>query len=1456
MELISNKFDSYQITKYYKDQIPDHILKNEKLEEKFLDHFFPPDRNSLLALDKEGKFIDPEEGPLNAGDINEKELEWKRASDILNEPQIFQDLIEFNDVNQGIIGNCYFLSSISAITEFPYIIYEKFRIKNCSEKGYYELVLFIDGEWQVVFVDDYFPVYKGTKQFAFSKPNGNELWVILLEKAWSKVNGGYINTIAGIVSESLYALTGFSTEYVLHKEYKLNDLYRKVEKADNEDLIMCCATKCDDSITKVGLVEGHAYTLIAADKYLYPDRNNEELQLLKLRNPWGYKEWTGDWSDKSKKWTEELKKHFGHEDKNDGTFFISLEDYVQYFNSTYICHIMYGAYVKSYTIKYEKYLSNPIVFNFELLEDAKVSLSVIFKNWRFNRHLKHPRRPFNLVLAQYNEEKEIIFMNGEYTARDNIEHVNDLKKGYYVVWLYCPYELYVDDKPLKYVFKIASMKKFKSKFMGIDGKHLLIEKLIVDNSKLINSKAISSCKDFYIGTERTLSKAGLSCITILNKNKNWLKIQLTPKTLYNVKLLSQFDKNQSIEILVPPYQGTVVIATRMSYDSCDYDFSVKAQKMQDSFDKKYSPPDLDNFLSLRYEEFDESNLSMPCFQYHIISNEQVKIVPKFDTKSIKTIKFESKNSSEIKRLSIEDLMKENKNLTEMILDLEETVNERELYWTIKSNYEGTYIGQINFNYDLSGRGAFIHSTGETYVGYWTEGKIDKTAKVYDVLKNIIYEGEYKLGVREGVGRFTYPNGDIYEGEFIDNMIHGAGIFKWNNGNRWEGKFCKNMKHGLGIMFFPNMMMEIIEYENDNIIKRNKIKKSTTIQLEEIHIQTEIRNNSESHAHKSKLEDCLKSINAKLNFVTKMTELFVGDSSLDASHLQIPMKAIDDLEIEDAHQMLKRKGTRLKELSLIDPFMFDMLMDIPCKDSLINEELSYIPYENGFYIGAVSNKERHGRGSYYWKNTEVAFHIGYFEYERIKGFGRRFDKEKGLVYEGEFFDGLYNGHGKLYLSNGNVYEGHFKNNKKHGKGTYYWPGVGRWEGQFHENKFHGEGKYYYENSVMSEVLIYDFDTIVKRSNLINEDELLVGQRIQIDELKKQQPELMNKILRFSPHKNNHDLKWDLIKISDDDFYLGQISKEGKEHGRGARKFSFTINNREVIYYIGYFDNGIFNNRGCFYDKAFNLVYEGHFLNGLMNGKGRFYYLDNDEYDGNWKNNKQDGVGVFKWSNGFRWEGTFESDVFHGAGTYVYYDQVTTESIEYRDSNIVARYNLVNHSDKEIIREKSAKIKKLENYKFLLNKIFNLKKTNDDTILDWVKKDCKDGYYVGQVNHNGQFHGRGAFLYHFNKQFYVGYWINGYKEKYGELYFNDNQLFYKGEYQFNIRRGKGTYYYLNKKDYFTGEFNELGNGNGTYYWENGNYFIGSIFNFMLHGKGKYYSKAQLVGDFEYKYHKLLK
>lgn len=59
---------------------------------------------------------------------------------------------------------------------------------------------------------------------------------------------------------------------------------------------------------------------------------------MKLRNPWGGFEWDGAWGDKSPQWTEETIKAFGPKfDANDGIFWMSYEDFLQYFENLNVC---------------------------------------------------------------------------------------------------------------------------------------------------------------------------------------------------------------------------------------------------------------------------------------------------------------------------------------------------------------------------------------------------------------------------------------------------------------------------------------------------------------------------------------------------------------------------------------------------------------------------------------------------------------------------------------------------------------------------------------------------------------------------------------------------------------------------------------------------------------------------------------------------------------------------------------------------------------------------------------------------------------------------------------------------------------------------------------------------------------------------------------------------------------
>ena len=132
--------------------------------------------------------------------------------------------------NQGSIGDCYFMTAIANLSKYPNKVKQMFKQSEKNEKGFYEIEVFIDGEKQIIIVDDYIPAYKSNKNIYFARSNKKKIWVILLEKAWAKVNGGYINIISGRALEALEFFTGKSLLYNFNgkKGDELNSYKRKI----------------------------------------------------------------------------------------------------------------------------------------------------------------------------------------------------------------------------------------------------------------------------------------------------------------------------------------------------------------------------------------------------------------------------------------------------------------------------------------------------------------------------------------------------------------------------------------------------------------------------------------------------------------------------------------------------------------------------------------------------------------------------------------------------------------------------------------------------------------------------------------------------------------------------------------------------------------------------------------------------------------------------------------------------------------------------------------------------------------------------------------------------------------------------------------------------------------------------------------------------------------------------
>lgn len=186
------------------------------------------------------------------------------------------------------------------------------------------------------------PTFEGKLVYMHSI-NSNEFWSALLEKAYAKLHGSYEALMGGTTCEALSDFTGGITEM-----FELDDvpenLFEILVKGFERHSMMGCTinphTSDPDHETSEGLICGHAYSITKATTI---EIQSSTYQLLRLRNPWGNeKEWNGPWSDKSPEWCMidgNLKQKLGVTFDCDGEFWMSFDDFLEYFDRLEICNL-------------------------------------------------------------------------------------------------------------------------------------------------------------------------------------------------------------------------------------------------------------------------------------------------------------------------------------------------------------------------------------------------------------------------------------------------------------------------------------------------------------------------------------------------------------------------------------------------------------------------------------------------------------------------------------------------------------------------------------------------------------------------------------------------------------------------------------------------------------------------------------------------------------------------------------------------------------------------------------------------------------------------------------------------------------------------------------------------------------------------------------------------------------
>lgn len=404
------------------NKLPNLVTYCQKKGYSFKDKEFFADRTSLIGkntpVDYDGQF-----------DV----IEFKTAHDLFKGNYCLYNEISPCDIRQGALGNCYFLCSLSALAEYPDLIKRLFDFDYCNDYGIQSVWLNLNGIWTQIILDEYFPSYfNGIEHdLAFSKTDQNELWVLLLEKAYAKAYGSYWEIIGGDPVHALRDLTGAPYDRI----EDFNDLdaaWKKLSDANSRRYMITCFTKSTDVVEEkndMGIVAGHAYTILDVRDII--DTRGRPARVVQIRNPWGKFEWNGDFSDSSPLWTPKQRQEFDIRINDDGIFWMRLEDFITYYQGIGIVKIVPDSI--SNAVMVDQKVNKTSILRLSVDEETKMSISVDQHDSRLIDHKDYSYSYFRITIGRLINKNDIQFVDSVLSPERNIFIENLFPPGDYII---------------------------------------------------------------------------------------------------------------------------------------------------------------------------------------------------------------------------------------------------------------------------------------------------------------------------------------------------------------------------------------------------------------------------------------------------------------------------------------------------------------------------------------------------------------------------------------------------------------------------------------------------------------------------------------------------------------------------------------------------------------------------------------------------------------------------------------------------------------------------------------------------------------------------------------------------------------------------------------------------------------------------------------------------------------
>ena len=596
------------------------IFRNQEFytgSEPWEDPLFKPEQKNICPLDRKGKWILPPDG-LDSDVKDWRGVGWCRVEELFYSENycIFSNGIAIEDIVQGDLGNCYFLSAIGALCKYPKLLENLFLFKEKTKENMYGIYFYINGLKKLVLIDDYLPCIseQGYKRFIMGKSEENEIWVSLIEKAFAKINGGYIRIgTGGTPNEVFDVLTEAYSEEIRVTPKKEDELWKKLINGFEKKYLMTAGTSGNEFVEEVGLSPGHAYTVLGIHEI-----NGE--RVIRLRNPWGSGEFSGDWSDYSSKWNEDLKKKYNYYEKDDGDFFMGFKDFLIYFIKMGIAKFHLSWSSTKLKIKKSEATKCQLIKITIPQDDILVYFQLYSKNPRIPyKNGEYPNPVLsNLILV----DKDFNYIDSTKDNQMQICVEATLKKGEYYLFADSNFR-YTTQGP--HGFTITAYSSIDIPLENVTEKKNvaeLLRKTMIDFAKK-NLKAFPQKNGVdYYGNEAFKEKLPFKLIVLDNKSdKNiGVKTELIYKGSKSCSFYCDDIANEKDNILVKNLNSKETICIMIMYHSISSLFEHKL-----TFIEPQEQQDKDYYHEVFNEEPEELNESGTLKDYYLSTDDSIFI---------------------------------------------------------------------------------------------------------------------------------------------------------------------------------------------------------------------------------------------------------------------------------------------------------------------------------------------------------------------------------------------------------------------------------------------------------------------------------------------------------------------------------------------------------------------------------------------------------------------------------------------------------------------------------------------------------------------------------------------------------------------------------------------------------------------------------------------------------------